>query len=456
MGKRWDGMIIAWTYALHQVFEAMPEYSSARDEYGNFQANYVKDHMIECLMGQALHLVRLVAFMEKMGMIIEIQKEQVEPNHDGCDQMMHHHDDNNDSIDALIKDQSLDSSDLDEKAVQKFSYYGKIKLNLNAVQFENQGDAEKMASSGVEVASGNAEEAPRDHQYTRLQAAGLHGDYSSSLRGGMEQEDDWKVVQRKKRGASKSFYKGVVWNIKALEARSGALGVEDSQDGAFQEDESAAWDISEVDSRDSPSHGGESSQDEELRGGAGGAATTNRKRQVAEAIGQMESILSGLQTQPDDKHADETEEVLGEFKRLVKTWEDKKPSKDEMKKQVEGLLKKLKAMSEPVVEPPKKSERQSFYDEFHKKAQEKAEEKAAAKGSKGRSKGKGKGKSKSKDEGGLPKFDLRQAFPQMNVNSWLAVMADLEEGREPRGTVAVCPSLQMSKGGRNPSFVSCT
>ena len=76
----------------------------------------------------------------------------------------------------------------------------------------------------------------------------------------------------------------------------------------------------------------------------------------------------------------------------------------------------------------------------------KRQEKAMSKGQKGKSKGKSKTKGKSLEEigngKGLPKFGLRQAFPSMNVSTWHLVQKDIEAGKEPSGSVAICPSIE--------------
>ena len=46
------------------------------------------------------------------------------------------------------------------------------------------------------------------------------------------------------------------------------------------------------------------------------------------------------------------------------------------------------------------------------------------------------------EDGPLPKFDLRQAFPTMSVTSWHLVQKSLELGEEPKGMVAICPDGQ--------------
>ena len=114
------------------------------------------------------------------------------------------------------------------------------------------------------------------------------------------------------------------------------------------------------------------------------------------------------------------------------------------------MLEKLKtnlAAGSSEQQPPQTSRRKSFYTEFHKKAQEQLEERlkdnaAKNKENKGKGKGKGKGKSKAKSEQSLlPKYDLRQAFPMMSISSWITVHRDIEDGKDPIGTVAICPNL---------------
>ncbi len=256
------------------------------------------------------------------------------------------------------------------------------------------------------------------------------------LRGGAkgftEQEDGWVVVQRVKSNnaekPTKSYYKNVKLNLAGMAAPGSA------------EEKCASWDSLTSESAESS----ELEEDEELRGGAGGSSATQRKRQVNEAVAQMENILQGLQTQADASNPDEVDVLIKGFKDLMKSWEEKKPSKDEIKHQISTVMSKLK---ETVAENEEKttrkppSARQSFYAEFHQKALEKVDNKANNQGQKGKSKGKGKGKTKSKEIENLPKFDLRQAFPTMAVNSWVAVMKELEEGRDPSGSVTVCPDL---------------
>ena len=269
----------------------------------------------------------------------------------------------------------------------------------------------------------------------------------AQLRGGMMaqgEQDDWKTVGRSKGGIKKSFYGHKPLNLKAVQSSTceSRTGKAHAGFAALGSVEDTSWD-----SNDSV----ESDSGNELRGGAGGSATTQRKKQVSEAVTKMEDILNGLlHTQKDNNEADEVESVLTDFRKIVESWDANKPTKADLKSQLEVMLGKLKsnmAAGSSEQHAPQTSRRQSFYTEFHKKAQEQLDERlneksAKQKANKGKGKGKGKGKSKDKsDFNSLPKYDLRQAFPMMSISSWITVHRDIEDGKDPIGTAAICPDL---------------
>ena len=303
----------------------------------------------------------------------------------------------------------------------------------------------------------------------------------TKLRGGMvapmDDNNDWILVKRYKARKGKSFYGNVTINLAAVDAtkekhlfntedenadgtdlgsaevpqdcascNGSVVGTEDEdfQEKQHHNSEGADWAAlgSVEDAPQDCSFSTESEdliEDEELRGGAGGAASSTRKKQVGEAVQKMADILKDLQTQADPaSNDDEVDVVLADFAKMIKGWEEKKPMKDDLKKQLEAMVKKLKGSTAGPQEKPEPSARQSFYAEFHKKAQEDLAERSA----KGKGKGKGKGKTKTKaDPGQLPKYDLRQAFPQMSISSWITIHKEIEEGRNPVGSVAICPNL---------------
>ena len=359
MGARWTELAFRWTWEIKCLLDGFPEFQKGNWADECNQMVLCKDHVLECLMGQALDMVRITSFMEKKGLI------------------------------AVLQD----------------------------------GD------SGAEDDSNLSD--PQMHELLRggMKQGGNQAD---------EEVEGWKVVTRSKRKQSqklKSYYSNVRCNLSAVKAAPGSM-------------EDMSWD----------SHSTEedtTSEDQsDLRGGALGSSTTGKKRQVTEAIGQMEAILAGLQTQPSESGgaaaSAEVDDMIKEFKDVLDQWEAKKPTKEEIKKQIGKLLEKMKGSqgeggSTSTSSTRPQSARQTFYAEFQKEAIRKAEEKnqkqlAKGKG-KGKSKGKGKGKNSGEEDGVIPKYDLKQAFPTMSVTSWQLIQRSLEDGEEPKGMVAVCPSL---------------
>ena len=78
MGKKWQGMVVAWSHVLYAVCEQMPEYVAANQSKEGDQVRPLLDQIVGCLMGQAIDMVRLTAFLEKKGMIIEVEQEKIE------------------------------------------------------------------------------------------------------------------------------------------------------------------------------------------------------------------------------------------------------------------------------------------------------------------------------------------------------------------------------------------
>lgn len=351
MGKSWEKLVVGWTFALNRIIEEMPEYVEAKRFQSSLEVVEARDFFVECLLGQALRMVRLCCFLEKTGVIAEIHE-----NEDGslCDHMMH-----------------------------------------------------------------------------------------GKLRGGMQEpgydDNDWIVVKRTRKNPEeptkltpkKTFYSRAKFNFDVLAAASPGNA------------EEASWECNSCESSSKDSE--ETQETEVLRGGALGSATTNRKRQVADAVGQMEAILQSLQTQrPAEASQDEIGAIINDMKKTLAKWEENKPTKEEMKGQIATLLGRMKTSTGddgPTSKPA--TTRQSFYTEFQKEAVRKYEENQKASKGAGKSTGKGKGKAKGKaKDDGLPKFDVRRAFPSLEITSWRLLQNSLEKGEEPQGMVAICPNLQ--------------
>ena len=282
MGKRWESLVVGWTFALNLIIEELPEFVEAKRYQNCLEVVQVRDFLVECLLGQALRMVRLCCFLEKTGVIAEI--------------------------------------------------------------YENE-------EAGL-----------CDHT--------MHG----KLRGGMQEpgyeDNDWIVVKKSKKNLEemkklppkKTFYGKAKFNFDALAAASPGNA------------EEASWECNSCDSSSKDSE--ETQEAEVLRGGALGSATTNRKRQVADAVGQMEAILQSLQTQrPAEASQDEIGAIINDMKKTLAKWEETKPTKEEMKGQIATLLGRMKTSAGddgPTSKPA--TTRQSFYTEFQKEAVRKYEE----------------------------------------------------------------------------------
>ena len=459
MGREGQKVLFAWTYALIQVLDASPEMlqmKQAKDDC--FGMRPLMDFIANEACGMAFGWSRFFGYMQKKHMVAFIEEEKMMKEQAGqCDPLMH------DQLRGGMINQSdeevlrafrcMHNHNEADEAMRDWTVNKRTKPNSSAGFNEENGPV--GGGEGKVEAKNSGGSIKTVGQACGILRGGGFGNRFAPLAVADEQEDDcsedhqsdeWIVVQRTKKG--KSFYDKVKINMNAVQNRSGchsdtsgmrsSSDDEDSEDGA----NTAALGNMEDMTRDSCGQ-----EEEKLRGGALGSSTTQKKKQVAEAVQQMEGILRNLQTQTDQ---DEAEGIISDMKKMVKAWEDKKPQKDEMKKQMEEMINKLKASGDGGSTPApnsgtsQPSRRQSFYAEFHQKAVEKVEERMQQ-NSKGKGKGKSKSKTKSKDgkdAGTLPKYDLRQAFPNKSVNSWISVMKDVEVGKEPTGAVTVCPDMK--------------
>ena len=114
-----------------------------------------------------------------------------------------------------------------------------------------------------------------------------------------------------------------------------------------------------------------------------------------------------------------------------------------MQKFIEKIKGTAEAPKQETAERPKGEPKQSFYNAFHKIASEKKLRKGQRKKDR-RVKLKEKGKTKAKDGkgNGVPKFDLRLAFPTKSITAWSLVMQSYEQGKEAGGSIAICPNCE--------------
>eukprot|EP00435_Cladocopium_sp_Y103_P027462 s2555_g6.t1 len=154
----------------------------------------------------------------------------------------------------------------------------------------------------------------------------------------------------------------------------------------------------------------------DLRGGAGGSSTTKKKREL-QAI--VEALQQWIQDDDEDEQADEKLlQVAGTLAKTVEQWRHKKPSKEEAKATVTEAKRTIGGSL------------QSFYEGRSKAKEEKAPSK------KGAGKGKG-GKGKKESQNTLPRIDVARYFPKKDILSWQSLMAAMEKGEKPKGSICV-------------------
>ena len=445
MGKKWQGMVVAWSHVLYAVCEQMPEYVAANQSKEGDQVRPLLDQIVGCLMGQAIDMVRLTAFLEKKGMIMEVEQEKIEeaaPSvgslHDKLRGGMNNGeayvayrcmDEYNDwIINKRFKKNETERVEIEDEGLDPTHREKPCDQQMHGHENAEARGAKHEAISKQTVAQGNAEAASQDFS---LLGNGLQ--MVNIPRGGAKNHshigDGWFEVKKKGgKQQKKSYYQNVKCNIAAVDVSMG------SSDSRSTENEDSIDGESDI-----------CKDDLELRGGAGGSAATTRKRQVTDAVEQMQEILNGLLTQPDGEN-DEVGVLVKELKEAVKKWEHHKPTKDEVRDNLAKFIEKIKGTAEApkqeTAERPKGEPKQSFYNAFHKMASEKAEERAKEKGQKGKAKGKGKTKTKDGKGNGVPKFDLRLAFPTKSITAWSLVMQSYEQGKEAGGSIAICPNCE--------------
>jgi len=439
MGKKWQGLVVAWSSVLYAVCENMPEYVATNESKEGGHIKPLLDEIVGCLMGQAIDMVRLTIFLEKKGMVCEVEGLEESGEGKDIDDVQHFG-----KLHGMFRGGMMSEDWIINKRF-KTADGGYIEIEDEGLDFKGgnwtcdqlmhgqknaeEEDGDKEAKTEQTEALGNAEEATRD---LRMLGEGLK--QGSRLRGGGRNHhhhhigDGW--IEIKKKGAKqerKSYYKNVKCNLAAVD-----VSMSPWECGSTENDDSSGKE-SEI-----------GNEDLGLRGGGGGSATTTRKRQVTDAVEQMQEILKSLQTQPDGD--DEVGTLVKDLKEIVKKWENHKPTKDEVKDNLAKIIEKIKGQAEmpkqETAERPKGEPKQSFYNAFHKKASEKVEERDKEKGQKSKAKGKGKTKTKDGKGSGVPKFDLRLAFPTKSITAWSLVMQSYEQGKEAEGCIAICPSCE--------------
>ena len=176
----------------------------------------------------------------------------------------------------------------------------------------------------------------------------------------------------------------------------------------------------------------------ECRGGAGGA-NASKNKQLTEALDALTKVMKAFGEEDEDE---EVTSVRKEIGKVVKEWENKLPTKGEVREQLRKFHSRLEEKARAPVQPTpsgeteKRQQQQSFYTEFARSIRREDE-------SEWKTKGKDKGTSKTKkDCKEVTKFDLRRDFPQRRIGPWQLVSKELEIGRESTASISVVDSVR--------------
>ena len=188
-----------------------------------------------------------------------------------------------------------------------------------------------------------------------------------------------------------------------------------------------------------------------VRGGAGGSNTTKNKK-LTEAIGALAEVVRNFEATPDEPES--VGQVVTMIGDVVKEWQKKMPTRNEMKKQLLKFHQILEKDAHQLAdarasrdEMVGKGPQQSFYDNFVQRFQQDDEDgndnKWTTKGKKGKGKGKG-GKDKGKAANGstLPRFDVMKIMPTKALTTWQVLGRELESAKEPTGKAVIMDTVE--------------
>ena len=186
-----------------------------------------------------------------------------------------------------------------------------------------------------------------------------------------------------------------------------------------------------------------------LRGGAGGAAANATKnKQLTSALDALAAVCKSMESSQEE---DSTEGVVKQIAQLAKQWQEKTPTKGEMRSQLRKLHVLLEKDCQRMADPEASREanaentqqsKQSFYGDFVQRLRSQ-ETKTDEWKTKGKGKGsKGKNQQKGKRNDALPRFDLMKIWPSRAITTWQVMEKELESGREPSGAVVIVENVE--------------
>ena len=187
-----------------------------------------------------------------------------------------------------------------------------------------------------------------------------------------------------------------------------------------------------------------------LRGGAGGASSNATKnKQITNALDALAAVCKSMEPSQDE---DATEGVVKQISQLAKQWQEKTPTKGEMRTQLRRLHVLLEQDCQRMADPEASREanaentqqsKQSFYGDFVQRLRGQEAKPDGEWKTKGKGKGsKGKNQQKGKKSETLPRFDLMKIWPSRAISTWQVLQKELESGREPSGSVVIVENAE--------------
>ena len=174
----------------------------------------------------------------------------------------------------------------------------------------------------------------------------------------------------------------------------------------------------------------------EIRGGAGGASTTQNKK-LTEAVDALKNVVKAFAE--DDQQDRAIASVISDISKAVAEWGQSMPTRLALQKQLLKFHSRLEEgqRARPAVAASTQDEvrQQSFYSSFAKKLREEGNDSSTKPVAK--SKGKGKGKKQKEEDNKVPQFDLRKIYPSKIIAPWKLTAHELESATEPTGAVCI-------------------
>ena len=186
-----------------------------------------------------------------------------------------------------------------------------------------------------------------------------------------------------------------------------------------------------------------------MRGGAGGGANASKNKQLTNALDALAAVCKSMDASQED---DSAEGVVTQITQLAKQWQEKTPTKGEMRSQLRRLHVLLEKDCQRMAKPEASREanaensqqaKQSFYGDFVQKLRQEEQKHDGEWKTKGKGKGaKGKNQQKGKKNDALPRFDLMKIWPSRAISTWQILEKELESGKEPTGAVVIVESIE--------------